>query len=125
MIRLTKKQVIMLHKQLIDITGGSDGMRDEGLLESALDTPFQSFDGLELYATVQSKAARLCFGLVKNHAMVDGNKRLGAHVMLVFLKVNGHELQYNQVELVDLILRVASGDGCEKDILDWILNHEV
>ena len=89
MIRLTKKQVLMLHTQLIESTGGSDGIRDEGLLDSALESPFQSFGGEELYPSIQAKAARLCYGLVKNHAMVDGNKRIGAHTMLVFLAVNG------------------------------------
>ncbi len=103
MIRLTKKQVLMLHTQLIESTGGSDGIRDEGLLDSALESPFQSFGGEELYPRIQAKAARLCYGLVKNHAMVDGNKRIGAHTMLVFLAVNGYELKYTQNELVDLL----------------------
>ena len=103
MIRLTKKQVLMLYTQLVESTGGSDGIRDEGLLDSALESPFQSFGGEELYPSIQAKAARLCYGLVKNHAMVDGNKRIGAHTMLVFLAVNGYELKYTQNELVDLL----------------------
>ena len=94
----------MLHKQLIDATGGSVAIRDEGLLGSALSHPFQSFDGEELYPSIQAKAARLCFGLVKDHPMVDGNKRLGAHVMLVFLALNGYELLYSQKELILSIL---------------------
>ena len=84
MIRLTKKQVLMLHTQLIEATGGCDGIRDEGLLDSALESPFRSFGGEELYPSIQSKAARLCYGLVRNHALIDGNKRIGAHTMLVF-----------------------------------------
>ena len=71
MIKLTKEQILLLHTQLIETTGGSDGIRDVGLLESALESPFQSFDGEELYPSIQAKAARLCYGLVKNHAMVD------------------------------------------------------
>lgn len=74
----------MLHERLIEATGGSTGIRDEGMLDSALSNPFQSFGGEELYPSIQAKAAQLCFGLVKNHSMVDGNKRLGTHVMLVF-----------------------------------------
>ncbi|MDE6608055.1 MAG: type II toxin-antitoxin system death-on-curing family toxin [Lachnospiraceae bacterium] len=109
MIRLTKKQVLMLHTQLIESAGGCDGIRDDGLLDYALETPFQSFSGEELYPSIQSKAARLCYGLVKNHAMIDGNKRIGAHTMLVFLTVNGYELKYTQKELTDLILDVADG----------------
>ena len=98
MIKMAKEQILLLHTQLIETTGGSNGIRDVGLLESALESPFQSFDGEELYPSIQAKAARLCYGLVKNHAMVDGNKRLGCHVMLVFLALNGYEMEYTQKE---------------------------
>lgn len=125
MIKLTKEQVLMLHSQLIEVTGGCDGIRDEGLLDSALESPFQSFGGEELYPGIQAKAARLCYGLVKNHAMVDGNKRIGVHVMLVFLALNGHELDYTQKELSDLILDVADGKKLYEDILYWVLEHQV
>lgn len=74
MITLSKEQVLMLHERLIEATGGSAGIRDEGMLDSALSNPFQSFGGEELYPSIQAKAAQLCFGLVKNHSMVDGNK---------------------------------------------------
>jgi death-on-curing protein len=109
MIILTKEQVLMLHERLIETTGGSADVRDEGMLDSALSNPFQSFAGEELYPSIQAKAAQLCFGLVKNHSMVDGNKRLGTHVMLVFLALNGYELAYSQKELSDTILALASG----------------
>ena len=125
MIRLTKKQVLMLHTQLIESTGGCDGIRDDGLLDSALEIPFQSFGGEELYPSIQAKAARLCYGLVKNHAMLDGNKRIGAHTMLVFLAVNGYELEYTQKELSDLILDVADSKKEYEDILAWILEHQI
>lgn len=124
MIILSKEQVLKLHASLIKTTGGSDGIRDEGMLELALNNPFQSFDGKELYPSIQAKAARLCFGLVKNHAMLDGNKRLGAHVMLVFLALNGYELSYSQKELSDIILALASGDIGEKELLQWIMEHQ-
>lgn len=114
----------MLHTHLIESTGGCDGIRDDGLLDSALENPFQSFSGEELYPSIQAKAARLCYGLVKNHAMVDGNKRIGAHAMLVFLAVNGYELNYTQKELADLILDVADGKQGYVDILSWILEHQ-
>ena len=104
MITLTKEQVLMLHDQLIESTGGSKGIRDEGMLESALMNPYQSFGGIELYPSIQAKAAQLCFGIVKDHPMIDGNKRLGTHVMLVFLALNGYELSYSQKELSDTIL---------------------
>lgn len=125
MIRLTKEQVLMLHVQVIEATGGCDGVRDESLLDSALESPFQSFAGEELYPSIQAKAARLCYGLVKNHAMMDGNKRIGVHVMLVFLTVNGYELEYTQKELSDLILDVADGESGYEDILAWILEHQI
>lgn len=124
MIILSKPQVLMLHEQLIKATGGSTGIRDEGMLDSALMNPFQSFGGEELYPSIQAKAAQLCFGLVKNHAMIDGNKRLGAHVMLVFLALNGYELSYSQEELVEIILALAAGEKNVEDILRWIIEHE-
>ena len=124
MIILSKEQVLKLHASLIEATGGSGGIRDEGMLDLALNNPFQSFGGKELYPSIQAKAARLCFGLVKNHAMLDGNKRLGAHAMLVFLALNGYELSYSQKELSDVILALASGDIGEKEILQWIIEHQ-
>lgn len=125
MIKLTKKQILMLHAELIEATGGSGGVRDIGLLESALESPFQSYGGEELYPSIQAKAARLCYGLVKNHAMVDGNKRIGCHVMLVFLAVNGYELSYTQKELSDLILNAAADREQYEDIFKWLLEHQV
>lgn len=124
MIILSKEQVLKLHTSLIKTTGGSDGIRDEGMLDLALNNPFQSFGGKELYPSIQAKAARLCFGLVRNHAMLDGNKRLGTHVMLVFLALNGCELSYSQKELSDVILALASGNIGEKEILQWIIEHQ-
>lgn len=124
MIILSKPQVLMLHEQLIKATGVSAGIRNEGMLDSALMNPFQSFGGEELYPSIQAKAAQLCFGLVKNHAMIDGNKRLGAHVMLVFLALNGYELSYSQEELVEIILALAAGEKNVEDILKWIIEHE-
>ena len=125
MIKLTKEQILLLHAQLIEVTGGSEGIRDIGMLESALESPFQSYSGVELYPSIQAKAARLCYGLVKNHAMMDGNKRIGVHAMLVFLSVNGYELRYTQKELSDLILDVAADKRQYEDILRWLLEHQV
>ncbi len=124
MIKLSKEQILMLHSQLIEATGGSDGIRDEGMLESAISNPFQSFGGEELYPSIQSKAAQLCYGLVKNHPMIDGNKRIGTHAMFVFLTLNGYELQYTQSELSDTILSVAAGNLGANDLLKWIIEHQ-
>ena len=124
MIKLNKKQILMLHTQLIQQTGGSEGVRDYNLLDSALETPFQFFGGDELYPTIQAKAARLGYGLIKNHCMIDGNKRIGTHAMLVFLALNGIELKYTQKELYDTILAVAAGKIEYEDLLQWILDHQ-
>lgn len=121
---LSKRQALMLHEQLIKETGGIQGLRDEGLLESALAAPFQSYADVDAYPSVQQKAARLCYGLVMNHPFVDGNKRIGAHAMLVFLLLNGIELCYRQEELSDIILMVASGKSGYETLFEWINTHE-
>lgn len=123
MKKLSKKQILMLHTQLIQQTGGSEGVRDYNLRDSALETPFQSFGGDELYPTIQAKAARLGYGLIKNHCMIDGNKRIGTHAMLVFLALNGIELKYMQKELYETILDVAAGKIEYEDLLKWVLDH--
>lgn len=120
---LTKSQIIRLHKDLITESGGSYEIRDDGLLDSAINAPFQSFGGAELYPTILEKASRLGFGLIKNHPFVDGNKRIGAHVMIVFLALNHIELVYEDKELIDLILNIASGSKSEKHLLNWLQNH--
>ena len=124
MIRLSKHQILLIHDQLIAETGGLSGLRDEGMLDSSLNAPFQTFGGEDMYPSLQQKAARLCFGLVKNHPFVDGNKRIGAHAMLVFLALNGIELQHSQSELSDVILQLAAGEIEATDLLRWILEHQ-
>lgn len=125
MKRLSKEQILMLHSQLIEEYGGSDGVRDYNLLDSALENPFQSFGGEELYPTLQAKAARFGYGLIKNHCMIDGNKRIGTHAMLVFLAINGIEIDYTQKELYETILAIADGSLEYEYLLKWILEHQV
>ncbi len=122
---LSKEDIILLHSALVETTGGSDGIRDEALLDSAVRAPFQTFDNSEIYPTVMQKAARLCFGLVKDHAFVDGNKRIGAHAMLVFLALNGIEIECGQGELSEMILSVAAGNTDAEDIEKWLLEHRM
>ena len=124
MIKLSKQQVISMQKKLILVTGGLEGIRDENLLESALEAPFQTFDNKDLYETLQSKAARLAFGLVQNHPFIDENKRIGAHSMLVFIALNNIVLYYAQEELTSIFLDVASGKKGSDEVLDWILSHQ-
>lgn len=122
MKRLSKNHILNMHSLLIQETGGSDGVRDDGLLDSALNMPFQSFDGKDLYKTIQAKAARLGFSLIKNHPFVDGNKRIGILAMLVFLEMNGIEISCTDEELVDLGLGLADGLVDDKDLLHWIID---
>ena len=125
MKKLSERQVLRLHEQLLEQTGGMPGIRDEGLLQSALEAPFQSFGGEDIYPSIQQKAARLGYGLIKNHPFLDGNKRIGTHTMLVFLCLNGIELDYTQQELEDIILSVAANEAGSNDLLRWLLQHEV
>ena len=120
---LSKKQVIALQDQLIDRYGGIHGIRDEGLLDAALNTPFQTFGGRDLYPDIIEKASRLGFGLIKGHAFLDGNKRIGTHTMLVFLKLNGISLKYKDKELIQLILNIASGSSDCDFLLEWLRKH--
>ncbi|WP_026522330.1 type II toxin-antitoxin system death-on-curing family toxin [Butyrivibrio sp. VCB2001] len=125
MKRLTQKQILMMHKQLVEQTGGSDKVLNYDLLDSALENPFQTFDGKELYPSIQEKAARLGYGLIKNHCMEDGNKRIGTHAMLVFLALNGIELQYTQKELYEIILDIAASKKEYTDLLNWVIGHQL
>lgn len=123
MILLTVDEIIMLHDKLLGATGGSPGLRDQGLLESAVFGVNASFEDVERYPTVEEKAARLCYALATNHAFVDGNKRVGVLAMLMTLRLNGVVLQYTQRELINLGLAVASGKAGYEEILIWIKNH--
>ena len=125
MKKLTKEQILMLHNELIRETGGSGGLRDEGLLDSALNAPFQGFGDVDSFPSLQQKGARLGYGLICNHAFVDGNKRIGAHAMLLFLSLNGIEFEYTQNELSDMILDVAAGNLRFEDMVKWIIKHQV
>ena len=125
MIRIKKEQVIVLHSHLISLTGGSDGIRDESLLESAIEAPFHAFGGTEAFPSLQQKAARLGYGLIKNHAFIDGNKRIGVHCMLVFLALNKIELEYTQDELSDVVIKTAASELNFEDLLQWIIDHQL
>ncbi len=120
---LSKQQILKSHEMLIAQSGGSPEIRDDGLLESALNAPFQSFGDTELYPSLLEKAARLGYGLIKNHLFVDGNKRIGTHAMLVFLSINNAGLSYSDDELIRLILGIASGQYDDKHLLNWLQQH--
>ena len=120
---LSKRQILMLHTMLIAQSGGIDGLRDEELLDSAVNAPMQTFGGEELYPTILEKAARLGYGLIHNHPFTDGNKRIGTHAMLVFLDINNIMLSYEDDDLIAVILRVASGQANEQELQEWLKSH--
>ena len=123
MILLTVDEIIMLHDKLLAATGGLPGLRDRGLLESAVFSINAGFEDVERYPTIEEKAARLAYSLISNHAFADGNKRVGVLAMLMTLKLNGISIRYTQRELIDLGLAAASGKAGYEEILGWILRH--
>lgn len=120
---LTVEQVIELHSRLIQATGGLDGVRDAGLIESSLSSVFSTYFGIEKYPSIEEKAARLCYSLVNNHAFLDGNKRIGVYVMIIFLELNGIVLHQTDEEIVNLGLGVASSELDYNAILEYIRSH--
>ena len=124
MIILTVDEVIKIHGRLIEKTGGLDGLRDRGLLESAVFSIYSGFGEIEVYPTVEEKAARIAFGIVNNHAFLDGNKRIGMLSMLMILRLNQVNIKYTQRELIALGLGVADGSIGYDEILDWIISHK-
>lgn len=123
MINLTKEQIILLHALCISQTGGYDGIRDEGLLDLAMNSPMQSFGGKDLYPTIQTKAAQLCFSLINNHPFVDGNKRIGILAMLTVLELNGITIDISDNDLISLGLSVAQGKTNADEITEWIIRN--
>ena len=120
MIKIDKEKVLLLHQLIAQETGGSVGIRDVDLLESALNNAYATFDGEELYKSKEEKAASLGFWLISNHAFVDGNKRIGVYVMLTFLEAEGIKINCSNADVVHLGLSVASGKMKFDEILDWI-----
>ena len=125
MIKISKEKVKLLHQLISEETGGAIGIRDEGLLESALEGAFATFDGKDLYPSKEEKGARLGFTLISNHAFVDGNKRIGMYVMLTFLEVNGIRIEATNEEVARVGLAVAAGELDYKALLNWVVEHKV
>lgn len=125
MIKFSKEKVLLLHKLIAEETGGSIGVRDEGLLESALESAFSGFGGQEFHPSKEEKGARLGYTLISNHAFVDGNKRIGVYIMLTFLEVNGIRLECTNEEIVEIGLSVADGSMGYHELLQWIIDHRI
>jgi len=124
MIRFSKEKVKLLHTLLAEATGGSVGVRDEGLLDSALESAFSGFGNQEFYPSKEEKGARLGYALITNHAFVDGNKRIGTYIMLTFLEMNGIRIRCSDEELVHVGLSVADGSMKYEELLQWVRDHE-
>jgi len=123
MIYLSKDQILLLHDKLIERYGGSYGVRDDGLLDSAVNAPFQSFDGNDFFPTVTDKAVRLCIGLVRNHPFIDGNKRIGALALLTTLDLNKYQFRISSAELSSVILDLAAGKINDEYLLQWVMDR--
>ena len=123
MITLTKEQIIMLHEAIYERYGGSCGVLNEGMLDSALQAPFQTFGGEELFSDTKDKIMRLAYGLIKNHSFRDGNKRIGALVLLVLLELNGWHVNATNEEFADIIMGIAASEKDDEDLKQWVESH--
>ena len=124
MIILTTHEVLQIHEKLVIATGGATGVRNAGLLDSAIMGCYQSFDGIMLYPTIEEKAARIAFTICKNHPFVDGNKRVAVTAMLVMLRLNKVFISFTQQELIVLGLGLADGSIGYNEVLLWIRSHQ-
>ena len=124
MVRFTRESVLSLQFLVIQETGGRAGIRDYDLLDSAVESVYQTFDGKELYPSDEEKAARLGYNIVTNHAFVDGNKRVGILTMLTYLELNGIKMQCLDDELINAGLSLAKGNMKYDELLRWVKSHE-
>ena len=120
---LSLPEVIKLHEYVLEQSGGITGIRDLGALESAVAQPHMSFGGMDLYQTIQEKAATLCFSLVTNHPFVDGNKRVGHAEMETFLVLNSWELDATVDVAERTILALADGTLSREEFVQWVNDH--
>ncbi|MBP3572915.1 MAG: type II toxin-antitoxin system death-on-curing family toxin [Clostridia bacterium] len=124
MIKFSQEKVLLLHKLITAETGGDPNVRDIALLNSALESAFQTFDGQELYPTKEEKGARIGYALISNHAFVDGNKRIGMYVLLTFLETNGIKIHPTVDDVARVGLAVAAGEMQYEDLLEWIHDNK-
>ena len=124
MIKLSQEKVMLLHRLITKETGGDPNLRDESLLNSAMESAFATFDGTDLYPTIAEKGARIGYSLISNHAFVDGNKRIGMFILLTFLEINGIKLRPTNAEVARVGLAIASGEMKYQELLEWVLKNE-
>ena len=123
MVFLTLDDILESHLNQIDTYGGSHGIRDIGLLESAIAQPEASFGGQYLHADIFEMAAAYLYHLVMNHPFVDGNKRVGLEAALIFLEINNENLKASDQELVDLVLKTTAGQVGKREIAEFFRSH--
>lgn len=123
MIKFNSDKVKLIHQLIAQETGGSPDLRDEGLLETSIEGIFHTFEGTELYPSKEEKGARLGYNLISNHPFVDGNKRIGMHIMIVFLESNGIHIESSNKDVVEAGLGVASGNMGYEELLEWVKSH--
>ncbi len=112
------EEVIEIHKDLIDKFGGSHGIRDMGLLESAINSPQASFGGEYLYQDIFEMASAYLYSLTKNHAFIDGNKRVGVYIAVLFLELNDVEVNLSNEQLYDLGINTANSTYSKEDVVE-------
>ena len=124
-IQFTIQDIYELHKQLENAFILSSGVRDENLLASAVNTPFQTFMGNDLYPSLYDKAAQLCYGIANNHPFTDGNKRTALHSMYVYLIINGFDITATQQDVENMIIDVAAGNMTNTELGQWLQKNTV
>lgn len=122
LIRFLLDDVLNFHSQLEET---SAGIRDLGLIESAVNAPFQTFGGQDLYPTVFDKVAQLAYGLTENHGFVDGNKRAAIHSMMVYLLLNGFDIIANEDEIFNVSMNLADGKLSSADLSNWLKHNSI
>lgn len=124
MIYLYPNQILFLHKRIIETSGGSQGTRDGGLLESAVYRPQASFGGADLYPDLFSKAASLGHSIIKNHPFLDGNKRTGFESMRLLLRINGFDLRAGEDQKFNFVLKIATDTHFDEHrIAEWLRDN--
>ena len=124
-IQFTIQDICELHKQLENAFILSSGVRDENLLASAVNTPFQTFMGNDLYPSLYDKAAQLCYGIANNHPFTDGNKRTALHSMYVYLIINGFDITATQQDVENMIIDIAAGNMTNTELVQWLQKNTV
>lgn len=122
---LTLGEVLHLHERVIAQSGGSEGVRDLGVIESAVAQPRATFDDRDLYPTLPTKAVALCYSLIRGHGFIDGNKRVAHAALEVFLVLNGAELQADVDEQEKVFLELAAGTTTRETFSEWVETHVV